>query len=53
MHIRDKAKIILEFLDNYVQVDWNFKEVYLNAIVEGLREIERREIKDNGGTYRS
>jgi hypothetical protein len=39
----EKAKIILEALDEYIQVDWNFEKYYLKAIENGLKEIERRE----------
>ena len=39
----EKAKIILEALDEYIQVDWNFEKYYLKAIKNGLKEIERRE----------
>lgn len=39
----EKAKIILEALDEYMQVNWNFEKYYLKGIKNGLREIERRE----------
>jgi hypothetical protein len=39
----EKAKIILEALDEYIQVDWNFEKYYLKAIENGLKEIEERE----------
>jgi len=39
----EKAKIILEALDEYMQVNWNFEKYYLKAIKNGLKEIERRE----------
>lgn len=39
----EKAKIILEHLDEYIQVDWNFKQFYLKGIIKGLKEIEQRE----------
>lgn len=38
-----KAKIILEALDEYMQVDWNFEKYYVKGIENGLKEIERRE----------
>jgi len=39
----EKAKIILEALDEYMQVDWNFEKYYMRGIKNGLKEIERRE----------
>ena len=41
----EKAKIILEALDEYMQVNWNFEKYYMKAIKNGLREIKRREQK--------
>ncbi|WP_434565136.1 hypothetical protein PQ689_03155 [Thermoanaerobacterium thermosaccharolyticum] len=41
----EKAEIILKALDEYIAVDWNFKEVYLKAIKEGLKKIEMEESK--------
>ena len=38
-----KAQIILEALDEYMQVDWNFEKYYVKGIKNGLKEIERRE----------
>ena len=38
-----KAKIILESLDEYMQVNWNFEKYYVKGIKNGLKEIERRE----------
>lgn len=35
----DKDKIaiaILEELDEYINIDWNFKEMYIKAIKKGL-----------------
>ena len=42
----EKAKIILESMEEYLLIDWNFEEYYLKGIKNGLREIERRE--ENG-----
>ena len=39
----EKAKIILEALDEYMQVNWNFEKYYVKGIKNGLKEIERRE----------
>lgn len=39
----EKAEIILDKLEEYIQIDWNFKEFYLKAIKEGLSEIEKLE----------
>lgn len=41
----EKAEIILKTLDKYISVDWNFKEVYLKAIKEGLEKIKTKEVK--------
>lgn len=45
MNTDEKAQIILENLDEYVQVNYNFEKYYLRAIKKGLREIENREQK--------
>ena len=39
----EKAKIILEKLDEVISVDWNFEKFYIKAIVSGLKEIEDKE----------
>lgn len=39
----EKAEIMLEALDEYMQVNWNFEKYYVKGIKNGLREIERRE----------
>lgn len=41
----EKAEILLEHLDKYLQVNWNFEEYYLKAIKSGLQEIEEKESK--------
>ncbi|MHC5215427.1 hypothetical protein ACYSNR_02095 [Enterococcus sp. LJL128] len=41
MQEHEKALVILEELDKLIQVDWNFKDVYLEGIINGFREIER------------
>jgi hypothetical protein len=42
---REKAEIILNELDKVLQIDYNFKDVYIKAIEQGLKEIERKEAK--------
>lgn len=42
----EKARIILEQLDEYIQVNWSLEKFYIKAIVNGLKEIEQRE-QDN------
>jgi len=37
----DKALVILEALEKVITVDWNFQEVYVKAIVDGLVKIEK------------
>jgi ribose 5-phosphate isomerase RpiB len=39
----DKAKLILESIDNYFQINWQFEAEYHKAIVEALSKIERME----------
>lgn len=41
MQNQEKAKIILEHLDKYIQIDWNQSSLYIKGIMEGLKEIER------------
>lgn len=43
MDNQQKAKIILDQLDKYIQVNWNMEEFYLKAIMNGLKEIEKKE----------
>ncbi len=43
MNIDEKAMMILEGMEKHMQIDWNLEEWYLNAIKEGLREIEKKE----------
>jgi hypothetical protein len=38
----EKAKIILEELDQFINVNWNFEEIYLKAIKNGLLKIEKK-----------
>ncbi|HZW68982.1 MAG TPA: hypothetical protein VFF20_10365 [Pseudogracilibacillus sp.] len=39
----EKAKVILDNMEHYLQIDYAFEEYYLKGIMNGLREIERRE----------
>lgn len=48
MNINEKAKIILEGMETYMQIDWNMEQWYLDAIKVGLKEIEKKE-KEEGG----
>jgi len=41
MNLNDQAKVILEALEEYIQIDWNFEEYYLKAIKNGLVKIKR------------
>jgi hypothetical protein len=41
---REKARIILESLEEYLQIDWNFEKYYLMGIERGLRRIEGKDI---------
>jgi len=40
MPLDQQASIILESLDKSIQINWNFREVYIRAIIDGLRKIE-------------
>ena len=39
----EKAKIILEQLEEYIQVDGSFEEFYLKGILNGLKKIKENE----------
>jgi len=41
MNKKEQAKIILEALDQYLAIDWNFEEYYIKGIVNGLIQIEK------------
>lgn len=41
MSIEEQARLILEGLDKYIQVDWNMEEFYLKGIIEGLKQIPK------------
>lgn len=48
MTIDEKAMMILEGMETYMQIDWNLEDLYLKAIKVGLMEIEKKE-KEEGG----
>ncbi|WP_161878608.1 hypothetical protein [Alkalibacterium sp. MB6] len=39
----EKAKIILEHMEKYLQVDYAFEEFYIKGIMNGLRKIDEKE----------
>ena len=41
MNKKEQAKIILEELDEYLSINWNFEEFYIKAITKGLEKIEK------------
>lgn len=43
MTIDEKAMMILEGMETYMQIDWNLEDLYLKAIKVGLMEIEKKE----------
>lgn len=47
MTVEEKSKIMLKNLEKYLQINYNFENVYLKAITEGLIEIERRNSHEN------
>lgn len=40
---KEKSQIILESLDKYLQIDWNFQDIYIKAIDEALIKIAKKE----------
>lgn len=45
----EKAKIILDHMEKYLQIDWAFEEFYIKGIINGLRKIDEKEKgKSNG-----
>lgn len=40
MNKKEQAKIILEQLDDYINVNWSMEEFYLKGILQGLNKIE-------------
>lgn len=47
MDNREKAKIIIEYLEDYIQIDDAFIEYYIKGIVKGLKEIQVKEITED------
>ena len=43
MTYEEKARIILEKMDKFIQINWNMEKYYLQGIVEGLKEIDLKE----------
>lgn len=43
---KEKAKIILENMEKFLQIDWSFEKYYLEGIENGLKEIEKKEKAD-------
>lgn len=41
----EKARIILNNLEKYLQVNWAFEKYYIKGIKNGLREIKEKEEK--------
>lgn len=39
----EKAMIILEHMEKYLQIDWAFEEFYIKGIMNGLRKIDEKE----------
>jgi len=43
MTYEEKARIILEKMDKFIQINWNMEKYYLQGIVDGLKEIDLKE----------
>lgn len=43
---KEKAELILEGLDEYLQVNWNMKEFYIKGILKGLKKIRESDNND-------
>jgi DNA-binding NarL/FixJ family response regulator len=39
----EKARTILESIDSVANIDWNFEEFYVKAIIKALADIEKEE----------
>lgn len=46
MDKKEKAKIILEAMEKYLQINWSAEEYYIKGIVNGLTKIEEMEKED-------
>lgn len=40
---KEKAEIILESLEEFIQIDWAFKDIYFKAIDKALIKIAKKE----------
>lgn len=40
MTYEEKALMILEVMDKTMQIDWNLKNLYIKAIIDGLKELD-------------
>jgi poly-beta-hydroxyalkanoate depolymerase len=43
---KEKAELILEGLDEYLQVNWNMKEFYIKGILKGFKKIKETDSND-------
>ena len=49
---REKAEIILERLDKYASVNWNFVEYYMKPIIKALEVIDEEERRKKIANYK-
>lgn len=40
---KEKAQIIIECLEEFIQIDWAFKDIYFKAIDKALIKIAKKE----------
>lgn len=45
MTYEEKALIILKSMEKNIQVDWNMEKFYVEPIIAGIKEIERKDKK--------
>lgn len=43
MTYEEQAIIILEKMEKYIQIDWSFEKYYVKGVVDGLKEVAKRE----------
>ena len=43
MTYEETARIILEKMDKFIQINWTMEKYYLQGIVDGLKEIDLKE----------
>jgi hypothetical protein len=48
MRYEDKARVLLLALDEVLQVNWAMEDVYVRALVKGLRKIDSMEREGSG-----